>query len=169
MHSTPTVESLMLASCVATLREHMGRIETCFRKLTDDQIWMRGSETQNAAGNLALHLAGNVRQWIIAGLGGAEDQRARHLEFDARGGQSAAALAARLRATVEEAIAVIGNLTTPELLRVRDIQGYETSGVNALLHVVEHFAQHTAQIILITKALTGEDLGFYRHLNPQPA
>lgn len=158
----------MLESCVQALREHVGRIETCFHKLTDDQIWMRGSETQNAAGNLALHLAGNVRQWIIAGLGGAEDQRVRHLEFDARGGQSGAALAAKLRATIEEAIAVIGTLTTSELVHVRNIQGYETSGVNALLHVVEHFAQHTGQIILITKALTGEDLGFYWHLNPQP-
>lgn len=166
--SNPTVESLVLASCAETLREHMGRIETCFRKLTDDQVWMRGSETQNAAGNLAMHLAGNVRQWIIAGLGGAEDHRVRHAEFDARGGQSGAALAAHLRATIEEAIAVIGKLTTAELLRVRNIQGYETFGVNALLHVVEHFAQHTAQIILITKALTGEDLGFYRHLSAQP-
>jgi len=159
----------MLASSIDTLREHMARIETCFRKLTDDQIWMRGTETQNAAGNLALHLAGNVRQWTISGLGGAEDHRVRHLEFDARGGQSGAVLAQKLRATVEEAIAVIEKLTTPELLRVRVIQGYEVSGVQALLHVVEHFAQHTAQIILLTKALTGEDLGFYRHLNPQPA
>jgi len=33
--------------------------------------------------------------------------------------------------------------------------------------VVEHFAQHTGQIIFATKMLTGEDLGFYRHLrNP---
>jgi uncharacterized damage-inducible protein DinB len=167
--STPTVESLVLKSSIETLREHLGRIETCFRKLTDDQIWMRGTETQNAAGNLALHLAGNVRQWIICGLGGAEDHRVRHLEFDARGGQSGAALAQKLRATIEEAIAVIEKLTTAELIRIRNIQGYETSGVNALLHVVEHFAQHTGQIILITKALTGEDLGFYRQLNPQPA
>lgn len=164
-----SLERLVLESSTDTLREHLGRIETCFRKLTDDQIWMRGSETQNAAGNLALHLAGNVRQWIICGLGGAEDKRVRHLEFDARRGPSGAALAERLRETVEEAISVIAGLTTEQLVAVRNIQGYETSGVGALLHVVEHFAQHTGQIILITKALTGEDTGFYSHLNPPPS
>jgi hypothetical protein len=31
--------------------------------------------------------------------------------------------------------------------------------------VVEHFAQHTGQILFATKALTGQDLGFYRHLS----
>lgn len=41
------------------------------------------------------------------------------------------------------------------------------SGVDALLHVVEDFAQHNGQIILLTKALTGEDLGFYWLLNPK--
>ena len=151
-----------------SLREFIGRIETCFNKLTDEQIWLRGSENQNAPGNLALHLAGNVRQWIICGLGGQEDKRVRHLEFDARGGQSGAHLTAKLRETVEEAIGVISTLTREQLIADRDIQGYHVTGVHALLHVVEHFGQHTGQIILLTKALTGEDLGFYWHLNPKP-
>lgn len=161
-----TVEALVIESSIGSLREFIGRIETCLGKLTDEQIWWRGSENQNAAGNLVLHLAGNVRQWILCGLGGLEDTRIRHLEFDARGGASGAVLVARLRETVEAAIGVIGGLTTGELIGSRDIQGYRVTGVYALLHVVEHFAQHTAQIILLTKALTGEDLGFYRHLNP---
>jgi uncharacterized damage-inducible protein DinB len=38
------------------------------------------------------------------------------------------------------------------------------SVTEAMLHVVEHFAEHTGQIILLTKALTGEDLAFYAHL-----
>ena len=164
-----TVESLVLESAIDSLRQFIGRIETCFKKLTDDQIWSRGSDSQNAAGNLALHLTGNVRQWIICGLAGHEDKRIRHLEFDARGEQSGAALFAKLSETVEEAINIIAGLTTEQLITVCEIQGDQVSGVHALLHVVEHFAQHTGQIILLTKALTGEDLGFYWHLNPPPA
>jgi uncharacterized damage-inducible protein DinB len=162
---SPTVESLMIESSICSLREFIGRIESCFGRLTDEQIWWRAGENQNAPGNLVLHLAGNVRQWIVCGLGGQEDHRVRHLEFDARGGQSASVLLAKLRETVEEAIVVIAGLTTDQLTAVRDIQGYHVSGVHALLHVVEHFGQHTGQIILMTKALTGEDLGFYGHLN----
>jgi hypothetical protein len=37
-----------------------------------------------------------------------------------------------------------------------------------VLHVVEHFAQQTAQIIFGTKKLTGTDLGFYSHLSARP-
>jgi hypothetical protein len=33
---------------------------------------------------------------------------------------------------------------------------------------VEHFAQHTGQIIFATKMLTGRDLGYYKHLNRPP-
>jgi hypothetical protein len=36
--------------------------------------------------------------------------------------------------------------------------------MEAIFHVVEHFSQHTGQIVFATKMLTGEDLGFYKHL-----
>ncbi|HWE49004.1 MAG TPA: DinB family protein [Bryobacteraceae bacterium] len=160
-----SVESLFLESAAETLLEHLGRIETCVAKLTEDQIWARGQENENAIGNLALHLTGNVRQWIISGLGGEPDSRFRDAEFNARQGPAAAVLTANLRAAVERAIEVIRHLNTEQLTSVHEIQKYKVTGVYAVLHVVEHFAQHTAQIIFGTKMLTGSDLGFYRHLN----
>ena len=39
-------------------------------RLTDDQIWSRGAPHENSIANLILHLCGNVRQWIGAGVGG---------------------------------------------------------------------------------------------------
>ncbi len=44
------------------------------------------------------------------------------------------------------------------------IQKYDLTVLEAIYHVVEHFAQHTGQIIFATKLLTGRDLGFYAHL-----
>jgi hypothetical protein len=38
----------------------------------------------------------------------------------------------------------------------------------AVLHVLEHFAQHTGQILFATKARPGSGLGYYAHLD-QPA
>jgi uncharacterized damage-inducible protein DinB len=160
-----TVESLFLESARETLLEHLGRIETCVAKLTEDQIWARGHESENAVGNLALHLTGNVRQWIISGLGGEPDNRFRDAEFAARSGPPAAVLTGNLRATVERAVEVIQHLNTEQLTSIHEIQKYKVTGVYAVLHVVEHFAQHTAQIIFGTKMLTGTDLGFYRHLS----
>jgi uncharacterized damage-inducible protein DinB len=159
-----SVESLFLKSAVEKLHEYMGRIEVCLGKLSDDQIWARGGENENAIGNVLLHLAGNVRQWIICSLGNNPGHRDRDAEFAARGGITAAELGGRLRETVDGAAAVIAGLTSQQLTRTYEIQVYRASGVEAVFHVVEHFAYHAGQIIFATKALTGTDLGFYSHL-----
>lgn len=154
-----SVESLFVNASAAKLRQLTGRISVCLSKLSEDQVWARGHESENAVGNLALHLAGNVRQWIIAGLGGRPDVRVRALEFSTQSGVTIAELTARLSETAEEAAGVISGLTGEQLTRSYTIQGLTVSGLEAVLHVVEHFGQHTGQIIFATKNLTGEDLG----------
>lgn len=164
------IESLFLKYSVDELRQQVGRIEVCLGKLNDDQIWARGGANENAIGNLVLHLAGNVGQWIVSSVGGASFERDRDAEFAARGGFIASELLRKLRDTVEEAAEVIARLSTDQLTQTYQIQGYRVSGLEAVYHVVEHFSWHTGQIIFATKMLTGEDLGFYRHLsNPQHA
>lgn len=148
------------------LRQCMERIEICVGKLDAEQVWARPNAASNAAGNLCLHLAGNVRQWILAGVAGQPDTRQREEEFAAQGGLTREELLARLRAVVDEACAVIEALDEARLLDRIKPQAYEVSVLEAVYHVVEHFSMHTGQIILLTKAATGEDLGFYRHLSP---
>jgi uncharacterized damage-inducible protein DinB len=162
---TDALQKDFLDSSIDTLRQHSGRIANCLGKLTADQVWARGSENENAIGNLVLHLCGNVRQWIIAGVGGSPDVRQRDGEFAARGGVPVTELAERLRTTVEEAVVVLGGVTAERLSEPLKIQGYDATGLVAIYHVVEHFSGHTGQIIFATKMLTGEDLGFYRHLS----
>jgi hypothetical protein len=162
---TVALESEFLKFSIDKLEQLMERTETCIGKLTPEQVWKRGSEQQNAIGNLLLHLNGNVRQWILAGLGGAPDARARDREFAARQGAPPSELLANLRSTVRQAVAVLGGLTAQQLLERTTIQGYEGTKLAAVYHVVEHFAGHTFQIMFITKLLTGEDLGFYAHLD----
>jgi uncharacterized damage-inducible protein DinB len=162
-----SVESLFLQFSADKLAQFAERIEVCLGKLDEDRIWARGGENENAIGNLVLHLAGNVRQWILSSIGNIPDLRDRDAEFAARGGHTAAELSENLRATVERATQIIAGLTTAQLTQMYEIQKYSVSGVEAVYHVVEHFAQHTGQIIFATKMLTAEDLGFYRHLgNP---
>jgi uncharacterized damage-inducible protein DinB len=154
---------------IRKLGQLTGRIETCLDQLTEEQIWARGGENENAMGNLALHLCGNVRQWIVAGVGGASDTRERDAEFAARGGIPAPELKRRLRATVDEASAVIQKVPAARLTERVVIQKYDVPVLEAILHVVEHFSMHTGQIIFATKMLTGADLGFYKHLRSATA
>ena len=164
-----TVERAFLEFSSTKLRQLAARIDTCLAQLTEDQIWTRGGENENAVGNLVLHLCGNVRQWIIATVGGEPDARQRDAEFAARGGASVAELRDRLSSTVARAAVVIDAVTKERLSDRLAIQGYEVSVLDAIYHVVEHFAMHAGQIIFVTKMLTGTDLGFYRHLSSQAA
>jgi uncharacterized damage-inducible protein DinB len=105
-----------------------------------------------------------VRQWIVSGVGGAPDTRARDAEFSARGAMDTRELLERLESAVREAEVVLGKVTADRMTQHVTIQKYNLTVLEAIYHVVEHFAQHTGQIIFATKMLTGEDLGFYKHL-----
>ena len=159
-----TLSGEFLGYSASKLRELTSRIETCLCELSEEQVWARGRESENAVGNLVLHLCGNVRQWIVSAVGGQPDHRVRDAEFAARGGMAKTELGDRLHSTVEEALKVIGGLSEQQLAVRHVIQGYDVSVLEAIYHVVEHFSMHTGQIIFITKLLTTADLGFYRHL-----
>lgn len=142
--------------------EHLPHIVKCLRQLSEEQTWWRPNSESNSAGNLVLHLCGNVRQWIISGLGGAEDHRERDHEFSERGPIPRNVLIARLQKTVREACAVIGRISETSLSQKYEIQGFHVTKLAAIFHVVEHFAYHAGQIIFITKLKQDKDLKFTR-------
>ena len=160
-----TLEEFFTDYSADKLKKYTSRIQDCLGRLTEEQIWMRDSESVNSVGNLVLHLCGNVGQWIGSGVGGRPDHRKRDTEFEARGGVGGGELAERLRTTVEDAIEVIRALTPEQMAEVISVQNYCVSKLEAIYHVVEHFALHAGQIMFATKLLTGQDLGYYKHLS----
>jgi hypothetical protein len=164
-----STDRLFLDYSARKLRQLSGRIEDCLGRLTEEQIWRRGAESENAIGNLVLHLSGNVRQWIVAGVGGRPDIRQRDAEFSARGGLAPTGLVEDIRGTVDEAAAVFEALAPVRLTEHLTIQSYNQTVLEAIYHVVEHFSGHTGQIIYATKLLTGEDLEYHRHLKTTAA
>lgn len=160
-----TLEADFLTNAADKLAENVDRIETCLTELPPLSLWARESENENAVGNLLLHLDGNVHQWILSGVGAEPDTRDRPSEFSARSGANASVLLSRLRRTVGQAVDLIRTLPPRRLTDQVSIQGYDTTVLSAIFHVVEHFSGHTYQIILLTKRFTGKDLGFYSHLD----
>jgi uncharacterized damage-inducible protein DinB len=130
--------------------------------LSDAELWWRPNEASNSMGNLMLHLAGNIRQWIVSGVGGAADRRDRASEFSRRDSLPKAELIALLRDAVMEADAVIGRVNPDSLLERHTIQGRDMTVLEAIYHVVEHFSTHVGQIVYVAKLRGGRDLGFYR-------
>lgn len=160
-----SIEKTFLDFSVRKLTLLASRLADCLGRLNDEQVWARACDTENAVGNLVMHLCGNVRQWVISGIGGAVDVRHRPSEFAAEGGITASELKQKLDETVTEAVRVIQGISSERLAERLTIQGYDVTVLEAIYTVVEHFAQHTGQVIYATKALTGLDLGYYAHLS----
>lgn len=158
------LDRLFLDYSIQKLGQAAGRIGVCLEKLSEEQVWAKGSANENAVGNLVVHVCGNISQWLISGIGGVPNTRDRDAEFARRGGFSIQELQLLLQRTVDEGMAVIRVQTAESLERRIEVQLYEISVLEAIYHVVEHFAGHTGQVIFATKLMTGEDLGFYRFL-----
>ena len=141
--------------------EYRTQIRLAVEALSEEALWWRANEQSNSAGNLLLHLNGNVRQWIIGGVGRQADERHRAAEFAARTGPPAATLLTTLDMTLDEVDRVLAALTDAELLEPRAIQGRDITVLDAIFHVVEHFSQHLGQIILIVKLRAPGAVNFY--------
>jgi hypothetical protein len=146
--------------------DYLPKIERSLAPLTEDDVWWRPNPASNSIGNLVLHLAGNVTQWILGGVAGRSYVRTRQQEFDERTPSPKSDLLARLSSVVVEADGVIAALTPAALTERRQIQRYDVSVLEAVYHVVEHFGMHTGQIIMISKTRSAKDLGLWQ---PPPA
>lgn len=147
------------------MNESLRMIKICLDQLPEKAIWQKPNESANSIGNLILHLCGNITQYGIASIQNLEDNRQRDEEFSISSGYTKEELIQKLTDTVDEAKRVFYEAPLEELLRKRNVQGFNFSGVGNMIHVTEHLSYHTGQIALWTKLLNNEDLGFYEGVN----
>jgi len=141
--------------------EYRTKLRAAVEALPPDKLWWRPNDQSNSVGNLLLHLAGNIRQWAVVGIPGATDTRNRAAEFAAHDGENAHALLAQMDATLDETDRVLAAMSADELLTHRTIQGRDVTVYAAITQVIEHFALHLGQIILIAKWLQPGSVKFY--------
>ena len=141
--------------------EYPTKIRLALAPLDETVVWRRANAESNSIGNLLLHLAGNIRQWIVSGIGGAPSERDRAAEFAATSGHTKAELLAMLTGSVTDADSVLADLTDADLDRQVTIQGRDTTVFAAVYHVVEHFSMHTGQILMLAKMHSPGAVKFY--------
>jgi len=138
------------------MNELLERAESAINQLDDTQVWYRRDPTDNAVGNLVLHLVGNLRQWILGGLADQPDTRDRPVEFSTQSGLSKAELMQMLRETVEASCHIIRNLPADRIAEVKRIQDTNTTIAYAIVMAVSHLGLHVGQIQFITKSFLRE-------------
>jgi hypothetical protein len=159
----PTPDSLgqaIVHEARQTLQQAVVKISHCLDQVSDQQISWRPHESHNSIQNIVLHLCGNVRQWLIHGVGGEADVRNRPKEFSDRQPRSKAELLGELRAAVQRADAVLQALDPKRLLQPCRVQGFETYALAVIWDSVSHFVGHTHQIVYITRQLVGDSYRF---------
>ncbi|HQV01667.1 MAG: DUF1572 family protein [Bacteroidia bacterium] len=154
------MEQLFLTESMHHLNTYMQRIETACAALSEAEIWWRPHQRALSIGTTLLHLNGNITQWVISGLYGQPDNRNRAAEFDNSLQPEKLFLLEQLKQTIGKANTVIINLNEAKLMSAYSIQGFETTGLQATYHVVEHLSWHCAQITYISKLLQGESFNF---------
>lgn len=157
----PELAADFVAFARRKLADHAAQAVRCAGLLSDAEAWQRVNEHSHSVANLLLHLRGNVLMWIVDGVGGQRFDRDRPAEFAARGPAPVAPLVEQLQDALRRADEVLAGLGADALEHTYTIQGYDVTGLEAVFHVVEHFAFHTGQIISMTKALRNCDLSLY--------
>jgi uncharacterized damage-inducible protein DinB len=158
--SDPSLASALVAEVQSQFHLAMHKIEHCTEQLDDDQAWWRPREDLNSVANLLLHLSGNLRQWLIAGVGQQPDVRNRPAEFADRSHRPKQQVLDVLRQTMREVHALLPRLRPEDLLQPRRIQGQDQTVLGALLQTVTHLHGHAQEIIHLTRVQLGESYRF---------
>ncbi len=110
-------------------------------------LWRVDGKIANSAGNLTLHLAGNLRHFFGAILGDTGYVRDRDREFS-EVGVSRADLLAGVDQAAADVIATLEKLTADDLARTYPIEvfGHPMTTEFFLVHLATHLNYHLGQI-----------------------
>jgi hypothetical protein len=150
-HAQAGVGHAYLAEAQRRLAAAHDRIRHCLGQLDDVQVWWRPHGSMNSIANLVLHLCGNLRQWIVSGVGGAVDARDRPQEFAERDPIPRDELRRRLAGVVDEANAILSRFDEGHLLDKRRIQGFDETVLSAVFDSLAHLSGHAQEIVYITR------------------
>jgi hypothetical protein len=142
------------------LADALAKIEHCLNQLSDEQVWWRPQAALNSIGNMILHVCGNLRQWVVCGVGDGADNRDRPKEFSERGPIPKVELLRRLGEVVLQAQAVLKVLSAETIHEHRRIQATDQTVISAIFHSVPHFRGHTQEIVLMTRMQLGDAYRF---------
>jgi hypothetical protein len=114
---------------------------------TEEDIWKLEGEILNSAGNLCLHLCGNLQHFFGAVLGETGYVRDRDSEFTKRG-ISRSDLIAEIETTIRTVRSTLDKLDDGDFARAYPIEVFGkpmTTGFFAT-HLATHFSWHLGQI-----------------------
>lgn len=156
-----------LASILGT--QIVRELQTFIREIemfpSDDSVWHTRRGVTNSAGNLALHVCGNLQDFVGRVLGGTAYVRNREQEFSQREG-TRASIVAELRTTIGVIQATLPAVTDETMAAdfPMPLAGKTLNTAAFLVHLAAHLAFHLGQAGYLRRIITGENTS----TNPLP-
>jgi hypothetical protein len=122
---------------------------------SDEVLWQRAPGVKNSAGNLVLHLEGNLREYIGRQLGQVAYSRVRDREFELTG-VSRDDLIRRMEQVRELVATAVSGLSDGDLAAAYPELVLDTplSSLDFLVHLHGHLNFHLGQIDYLRRILT---------------
>jgi uncharacterized damage-inducible protein DinB len=147
------------------VRELQGFIREIEAFPSDESVWHTRRGVTNSAGNLALHICGNLQDFVGRVLGGTSYVRNREQEFSQREG-TRAGIVAQLNATIDVIKAALPEVTDETMAADYPMQlnGKTLNTAAFLVHLAAHIAFHLGQAGYLRRIITGDNTS----TNPLP-
>lgn len=112
----------------------------------EENLWLKSDGINNSAGNLCLHIIGNLNNYIGAILGNTGYIRNRPLEFTEKVTKNN--LLEKIKNTQEVVFKTLENLNSDQLEKIypEDVLGYRMTTEYFLIHLLGHLNYHLGQI-----------------------
>ena len=139
----------MLAKILSELYERdLDKLRSEIEQFTDESdLWKTADGIANSAGNLCLHLTGNLQHFFGAVLGESGYVRDRDAEF-ANKNLSKADLLSQIDAAAVSVRETLAKLSDEDFARTYPVQVFDRPMTNAyfLTHLTTHFNYHLGQL-----------------------
>lgn len=114
---------------------------------SDNDLWKMENEIPNSAGNLALHLVGNINHYFGTNLGNTGYIRERDLEFSDKN-VSREIIVEKLENTIEVLRTTLQNLPEERFAEIypEELNGGERVTFGVVVHMLSHLNYHLGQI-----------------------
>ena len=146
----------MLKTLTKLFERDLDRLASEVAAFPETQLWALGGTVRNSAGNLALHLTGNLQHFIGAQLGKTGYVRDRAFEFSGKVTQ--AALLAEIetaKAAVSQALSAMEDKALEDAYPM-EVFGHEMTTGYFLVHLQGHLNYHLGQINYLRQLLPSE-------------
>ncbi len=142
----------LCGALIGALENQHQAVKAAAGSLSEAAFWHKPLDPGNSVGHLVLHLTGNLNYFVGAQLGGSGYVRDREREFTEANPPTKAEALAGLDAAVATFGRVVGGLSAEALLAPHPEARFGTV-VQALVHLVGHFALHRGQISYIVRLI----------------